>query len=519
VVIDFDGIESRIEALPVDRSNYRSLTASDGCLFYLDKDEGDFNRFEFRAIGPMDLYRFSCDDREAQKVVEGIGEYALSADGKTIVYATRLGIGTVKASAKDSKGEKIDTSGLKMKLDPLAEWKQIFDEAWRMERDFYYEPNMHGIDWDAMRDKYGRLIDRATCRQDVRYIIGELIGELNTSHTYIFGGDVRRDAGRVSVGLLGADWEMDSKAGRYRFRKIYEAPDWSRGIVPPLARPGIGVKEGDYLLEVNGIDVTTDRNIYSYFEDLAGKQVTITVSDGPSKKGAREYTVEPASSGYWFRYHDWVERNRRLVDEMSGGTIGYIHMPDTYLGSAVEFPKLWYAQTRKKGLIIDGRFNGGGLDPAVFLHRLHKDILAYWTRRYSHDQTDPAVVTNAHLVCLTNRQAGSGGDMLPMEFQMMKMGPVIGTRTWGGLVGVSMWISLIDGGGMSAPDYRIYDPDGRWIVENEGVTPDIEVDLDPVEVSHGKDAQLLKGVEVLMQMIKEDPRPWPKHEKFKVDNQ
>jgi len=218
------------------------------------------------------------------------------------------------------------------------------------------------------------------------------------------------------------------------------------------------------------------------------------------------------------KYQAWIEHNRRLVDEKSNGTIGYLYMPDTYLGSATEFPRLYYAQTRKKGLIVDGRFNGGGLDPAVFLHRLHKDILAYWTRRYSHDQTDPAIVTNAHLVCLTNRQAGSGGDMLPMEFQMMKMGPVIGTRTWGGLVGVSMWIGLVDGGGMSAPDYRIYDPDGRWIVENEGVTPDIEIDLDPVEMSKGEDAQLLKGIEVLMKKIEEDPRPWPKHENFKADN-
>jgi tricorn protease len=517
VKIEFEGIESRIEALPVDRANYRSLTAADGSLFYLNKDEGDFNRFEFRAIGAMDLYSFSFEDREETKVISGIRSYALSADGKSVVYTMRSGIGIIKSSEKDSKGNKLSTSGLKMQLDPLAEWKQIFSEAWRMERDFYYEPGMKGLDWDEMGEKYGKLIDRATCRQDVRFIIGELIGELSTSHTYVFGGDVRRSASRVSVGLLGVDWALDEKAGMYRLKKIYDVPDWSRGIVPPLSRPGVRVAEGDYLLEVNGVDITAKRNIYSYFEDLAGKQVTILVNDKPTKKSAREYTVEPASSEYWFRYHAWVEHNRRLADEMSGGTIGYLHMPDTYLGSATEFPKLFYAQTRKKGIIVDGRFNGGGLDPAVFLHRLNKEILAYWTRRYSHDQTDPAIVTNAHLVCLTNKQAGSGGDMLPMEFQMMKMGPVIGTRTWGGLVGVSMWIDLVDGGGMSAPDYRIYDPQGRWIVENEGVTPDIEIDLDPVEMSKGNDAQLLKGIEVLMQEIKEDPKTWPKHDNFKID--
>ena len=192
-------------------------------------------------------------------------------------------------------------------------------------------------------------------------------------------------------------------------------------------------------------------------------------------------------------------------------------MPDTYTSSAREFPKYFYSQTRKKGIIVDGRFNGGGLDPNIFLKRLDKKVLTYWTRRYSHDQTTPAVITRAHTVCITNRQAGSGGDMLPMEFQMKKMGPVIGTRTWGGLVGVSMWISMIDGGGLSCPDYRIYDPNGKWIVENTGVTPDIIVDLDPVEVSKGYDAQLEKAIEVLMKKIKADPRPWPKHEAIPVD--
>jgi tricorn protease len=201
-----------------------------------------------------------------------------------------------------------------------------------------------------------------------------------------------------------------------------------------------------------------------------------------------------------------------LTDKESNGEIGYLHMPDTYLGSATEFPKYFYSQLNKKGIIVDGRFNGGGLDPDIFLRRLDKKVLAYWTRRHSHDQANPDMATTAHLVCLTNRQAGSGGDMLPMEFQMKKMGPVIGTRTWGGLVGVSMFHRLIDGGGITAPDYRIYDPSGNWVVENEGVTPDIVVDLDPLEVSRGYDAQLMKAIEVLKKKIKEEPRPWPKHE-------
>jgi tricorn protease len=531
VEIDFDGLAQRIEALPLPRGNYRWLAAGDGVLYYLDKDEGDFNRFEFRFPERMDLHRFSFEDRKSKELLADINGYRLSADGEHIVYRKGDDVGIIETKAAGPKakgnengaeGETLDLSGLTMRLDPRAEWQQIFNEAWRMERDFYYEPNMHGLDWNKMGEKYGRLVPYASCRQDMRFIVGELIGELNTSHTYVFGGDRQRRAERVNVGLLGVDWEVDENAGRYRFRKIYRVPDWTREIDPPLARPGVDVGEGDYLLSVNGVDVTTDRNVYSYFQELAGEQVQIAVSSKAPRKGrgdkdARVYVVEPLGGERTLRYLDWVEHNRAVCEAESDGQIGYIHLPDTYMGSAREFPKYFFSQLRKKALVIDGRFNGGGLDPYIFLHRLNTKPLAYWTRRYSHDQPNPFMATRAHMVCLTNRQAGSGGDMLPMEFQMMKMGPVIGTRTWGGLVGVSMWIPLIDGGGISAPDYRIYTPEGDWVVENEGVTPDIIVDLSPSEVLRGYDAQLMKGIEVLLEKIKEDPLPWPKHPPFTVD--
>ncbi len=517
VKIDFDGLEGRIEHLPLPAGNYRNLSANESALFYMNKDEGDFNRFEFRSIGPANLYRFSFDDREGKTVIEGIDSYKLSADGKHIVYRKGNSVGIIDATATDSKGEALDLSDCTMHLDPLAEWTQIFNEAWRMERDFYYDPDMHGIDWNAMKEQYGKLLPFVSCRQDLRYLIGELIGELNTSHTYVFGGDHRRTAESVNVGMLGVDWKVDTGSNRYRFGKIYRVPDWTAEVVPPLTKPGVDVNEGDYLLAVNGRNVTADRNIYSYFQGLAGKQVTILVNDKPGEKGAREYSVEPVRSEYTLRYRDWVEHNRMVADRESDGQIGYLHLPDTYLGSCREFPKYFYSQLRKKGLIVDGRFNGGGLDPDIFLRRLDKEILGYWTRRYSHDQINPAMATRAHMVCLTNRQAGSGGDMLPMEFQMKGMGPVIGTRTWGGLVGVSMWLGLIDGGGLSAPDYRIYAPDGRWIVENEGVEPDIVVDLDPAEVRRGHDAQLMKAIEVLKEKIEKDTLPWPEHEAFPDD--
>jgi len=517
VVIDYDGLAGRIEALPLPRGNYRSLMVNASSLFYLNADEGDFNRFEFRSLGPRNLHAFFFKDQKQRTVISGIDGCKLSADGSHIVYKKGNTIGIIEAKAKDSKGDPVNLSGLRMWLDPVAEWKQIFNEAWRMERDFYYEPGMHGLDWEAMKTKYGRLVDYASCRQDIRYIVGELIGELSTSHTYVYGGDPLRRPELVNIGLLGVDWDIDKTNNRYRFKKIYRVPDWSREIIPPLAKPVVELQEGDYLLQINGEEVTADRNIYSYFLDLAGKQISLLVNDKPTPPGAKEVKVKPARSERALRYHDWVEHNRRVAEESSDGQIGYIHLPDTYVGSAFEFPKYFYAQMRKKGLIIDGRFNGGGLDPDIFLQRLRKPVLAYWTRRYSHDQTTPAVVTTAHMVCLTNRQAGSGGDMLPWEFQVLGMGPVIGTRTWGGLVGVSMSIPLIDGGVLTAPDYRIYDTNGNWVVENVGVKPDIVVDLRSEEVARGYDAQLMKGIEVLLEKIKQSPRPWPKHQKFPVD--
>ncbi|MBN1154130.1 PD40 domain-containing protein [candidate division KSB1 bacterium] len=517
VAIDFKGIENRVEALPIGRGNYRNLAVTDSKLFYLNKDEGDFNRFEFRAIGPRDLYAYDFESKEEKVVIKGINGYHLSADGSTILYQKGDTIGMIPSDATDSEGKEISLADLRMYLDPITEWKQMFREAWRLERDFYYEPNMHGQDWDRLRDKYAKLLDKASCRSDVTYIIGELISELNTSHTYVFGGDHTRKAKSVNIGLLGATYEADQNANRYRFKKIYRVTDYSGDVVPPLSLPGMNVEEGDYILRVNGNDIFADQNIYRYFVDLANKHVTLTINDKPGLNGSREIVVKPLSNDRDLIYQDWLEHNRKVVEEASNGQIGYLHFPDTYTGSATEFPKYFYSQTRKQGLIIDARHNGGGLDPDIFLNRLNKKPHSYWTRRYSHDQSSPAYAVMAHMVCLTDKHAGSGGDEFPYEFQWKKMGPVVGTRTWGGLVGISMWLTLVDGGGITAPDYRIYSTDGKWVVENEGVTPDIPVDLTTKEMSRGYDAQLMKGVEILMQKIKQEPVAWPAHPPYPID--
>lgn len=515
VRIDMEGITNRVEELPVKAGNYRNLSLNSSNLFYLNADEGSFNRFEVGSHGPMALYSYSFNSQKEDKLVEAIDYYKLSFDGGTIIFKQNNNVSIIPAAGGNPKSLKL--SDLKLWYEPGKEWKQIYNDAWRLERDYYYEENMHGQDWNFMKEKYGKLIDRASCRQDVTFIIGELIGELNTSHTYVYGGDSKREAERVNVGMLGADYSIDAKNNLYQFKKIYREPDWSREVFPPLAKPGININEGEYLLKVNNVDVKANKEIYSYFVGLAGKQVTLTVNSKPDMIGAREIVVKPSSGEAGIRYMDWLESNRKTVEKASNGKIGYIYMPDTWTGSAIDFPKYFYSQTKKEGIIIDGRFNGGGLDPEIFLQRLLKKPHGYWTRRNSADQPIPFLAVQAHMALLTNKYAGSGGDELPYEFQWNKMGPVIGTRTWGGLVGVSMFIELIDGGGLTAPDYRIYNEKGEWVVENTGVTPDIIIDIDSKKISDGYDTQLMKAVDVLMKKITENPIKKPTHQPYPVD--
>lgn len=515
--IDFEGLESRIEALPLPAGNYRDLAVSSTNLFYLNSEDGDYNKMDYRELGPRKLYSYSFTDQQQNTVIENVNGFKISNNGSSIIYNKGHQLGIIEFGMENDKGSDLNLADLKMTIDPVKEWKAIFNEAWRLERDFYYEANMHGQDWLMMKEKYGKLIDHATCRQDVEYIIGELIGELNTSHTYVYGGNGQRNADRVNIGMLGVDWSVDAAGKRYQFKKIFRVKDWSREDYPPLAKPGVNINEGDYLLEVNGKKVTSDNNIYSYFIDLAGKQVKLLVNNKPNESGAREVVVEPSRSEARMRYSDWLENNRLAVDKASNGQIGYIYFPDTYEGSAIDFPKYFYSQTKKKGLVIDGRFNGGGLDPEIFFQRLLKKPHGYWTRRYSADQPIPFLAVTAHMACLTNRYAGSGGDEFPYEFKLNKMGPVIGTRTWGGLVGVSMFLELLDGSGLTAPDYRIYNENGDWVVENEGVEPDIVLEQNSLELSKGIDTQLMKAVEVIMKKIKEEPREMPVHKAYPVD--
>ena len=530
VHVDLNGVAARIQVLPLPASNYRNLSAGHNAIYFLDTDDGDFNRFEFRSMPPRALKRFDLQNHNTSIIVEQIDEYKFGSDAKHLVWRHGDTVGITDTSVSVRRNQRVNSSwrndsnprqqqlevldldGLVMKLNPRAEWRQVFADAWRFQRDFYYEPGMNGLDWVATGERFVSWVERATCAQDMRYIIGELIGELATSHTNISTGDRHRRAESVNVGLLGADWLLDSATGNWVIEKIYRVPDWSREVYPPLAGPGIDVREGDALLAVNGQPVSGKRSVYAPFQGLAGEQVVLTLGRGGNE--SYDEVVTPVSSERWLRYLDWVEHNRHVVDKVSGGRIGYIHLPDTRVRSAIEFPKYYYSQSRKQGLLIDARFNGGGLDPDIFLQRLAKKPLSYWTRRYSEDHVTPIYVSDAHMALVINRQAGSGGDALALEFRQKGMGPVIGTRTWGGLVGVSMSIDLVDGSGLTVPDYRIYTLDGEWVVENEGVTPDIEVELDPAEMARGYDAQLQKGIAIILERLESDPPIEPVHPAF-----
>jgi tricorn protease len=390
-------------------------------------------------------------------------------------------------------------------VDPTGEWKQIFNESWRLERDFFYDPNMQGIDWKGMKERYGQLLPYVAHRWDLTYLLGELIGELDCSHTYVGGGKIPKTQ-PVDVGLLGADFEPDKSTGYYRFKKIYQGENWKEDRRAPLTDPGVNVKQGDYLIAVNGQEVRYPVSPYQYFEKTVKKQVKLKVNDKPTSEGAREVTVKPTDSEYMLRYVDWVETKRKMVDEVTNGRVGYIHVPNTSTWGLNEFSSAFFAQARKEALILDVRYNGGGMIPDMFIEHLQRKILSLWSSREGQLGRTPTVAIQGPMVCIINEYAGSGGDALPYYFREKGLGPLIGTRTWGGLVGISRGIPLMDGGYVTVPEFAFMNLKGQWDVENHGVDPDIEIDNRPDLVAKGQDPQLEKAIEVIMQKLKEEPK-------------
>ncbi|MBD3179967.1 MAG: acetyl-CoA synthetase, partial [Candidatus Latescibacteria bacterium] len=502
--IDFEGIRSRIVGLPVGSGNFAGVIPLDGKILFAEISVPLVGSNGRMATATLKYY--DIKDREVKTVIAGVNGVDVSADGKKLLYSAMGKYGIIDIQPGKNVGDGSIDTALEMKICPPCEWEQIFHEAWRMERDFFYVKNMHGVDWKDIRDKYEDLLPHLTSREDLNYVIGEMIAELVVGHAYVGGGDRPRGE-RVGVGLLGADFDVDGD--RYRFSSIYQGRNWDKRYLAPLVQPGIDVKEGDYLISVNGRDVKYPDNLYAFFENQAGKQVEIKVADNPEGNDAREYTVVPTRNDLFLRYHNWVESNRRKVMEESDGKIGYLHVPNTNVWGLQEFARGYYPQTNLDGLIIDERYNSGGWIPTIFVERLGRKVTSMWAQRYGKPGKFPRSASEGHLAMLINQYSGSGGDAFPYYFKQAGLGPLIGKRTWGGLVGMNRSIPLLDGGMVTVPTIGFYEMSGDWGVENVGVYPDIEVEIMPEEAVRGEDPQLQKAIDYLMNKIDEEEPELP----------
>ena len=447
---------------------------------------------------------FNAKDEKEVTVLDGVGNYVVSADGKKIIYAMRgeYGIVDLKENQKNTDG-RLDLSKLDMKIFPKEEWPEIYVDGWRILRDWFYDANMHGLDWNKMKEKYGQLVPFVSTRMDLDYVLGELGGELNAGHVYVNWGDFER-VERKEGGLLGCELEADP-LGYYKISKIFPGENWHSDFRSPLTEYGVNVNVGDYIIAIDGQEVKTDENPYKYLENKADVIVTLLINNKPSKDGAREEKVNPVKNETNLRYLDWVASRMKMVDELSGGRIGYIHIPNTAFEGNRELFKYFYPQTNKDALVIDDRYNGGGLVPDRMIELLDRKILNYWVRRGIEPVPVPGYVLEGPKACLINGYSSSGGDAFPYYFRERNLGKLIGTRTWGGLIGYSGNPGLMDGGLINIPVFRFLDTDGNWAVENEGVYPDIEV-LDRADlVVKGEDPSLEKAVEVLLEELKSNP--------------
>lgn len=486
VKIDLDGFESRLVLLPMKPGNYGRLKAVKGKIIY--------QKYPNTGSGERQspLMYFDLKTRKSQTILGNVNGYEVSADGKKILVMQRGKAAVVSVAPKQKMDKPLAMNDMEAMIDPKAEWKQIFNDVWRFQRDYFYDKGMHGLDWNSKRKQYGDLLEDAVTRSDVNFVIGELIGELNASHTYRGGGDLE-NADRRSVGYLGIDWAIDQ--GKYQVKKIMKAADWEIEQRSPLNMPGVNIKEGDYILAVNGIALDTNKEPYAAFQGLAGKTVELTVNSSPSMTGARKVIVETMRSENRLRNLAWIEDNRKRVEEATNGEVGYIYVPSTGIGGQNELVRQFQGQFHKKGLIIDERFNNGGQIPDRFIELLNRKPLAYWAVRDGKDWQWPPVAHFGPQAMLINGWSGSGGDAFPDYFKKAKLGPLIGARTWGGLIGISGTPSLVDGGFVTAPSFRMYNPDGSWFKEGYGVDPDIEVPENPGELARGTDGQLEKAIE------------------------
>jgi tricorn protease len=505
VRIDAAGIDQRILALPVPAHNYVELLAGKAGTMFLV--EAPVLR-SFDGPPQFTLHKFDLQKRKAEKVLDGVREIHLSHSGEKVLYRQGEGwfiAGTAQAPKPGEGALKLDS--MEARVDPAAEWKQMYREVWRIERDFLYDPGAHGLDLKAAEKKYAAYLDGISSRRDLNYLFTEMLGELSLGHVFIGGGETP-EVKRVKSGLLGADYKIEN--GRYRFARILNGENWNPQLRAPLTQPGTRVKEGEYLLAVNGQEVRPPDNVYRFFEGSAGKSVILKVGPDPDGKGAREVPVVPVEDEQALRYRDWIDRNRRKVYEMTNGRVAYVHLPDTAVGGLTSFNRYFFAQVDRQAAVIDERFNGGGQLAEYIIHYLNRPLMNYISAREGADRMFPSTTIYGPKAMIINEKAGSGGDAMPYYFRQQKVGPLIGTRTWGGLVGIGGYPTLMDGGSVTAPHMAIWFPSGQWEVENHGVAPDIEVEFDPQAWRAGHDPQLEKAVAVVLEELEKNPRSTPK---------
>jgi tricorn protease len=498
VDIDFDGFESRAVVLPPAPGNYSGLRAVKGRLLYQRQPRTG------SAETKRPIVFFDFTEREEKTVLEDAGSFDVTADGKKMLVAFqgRYAILEIKTPQKFEKP--ITTADMEAPVDPRAEWKQMFSDVYRFYRDYFYDEGMHGVDWTAIRQRYAKLLDDAVTRWDVDFIIGEFIGELNASHTYYGGGDKEQVPPR-NVGMLGVDWQLSN--GHYQVKKIVRGGPWDTGVRAPLDEPGVNVKAGDYVLAVNGVAIDTKNDPWSAFQGLGNKTVLLTVNSKPSIEGSKQVVVRTLASEVELRYRAWIEERRQIVDKATNGKVGYIYVQSTGVDAQNELVKQFMAQWKKEGLIIDERWNAGGQIPDRFIELLNRPVLAYWAVRDGESRQWPPVAHRGPQVMLINGWSGSGGDAFPTYFKQAGLGPLIGTRTWGGLIGISGAPALVDGGSISVPTFRMYDPKGNWFREGHGVDPDIEVIEDPSALANGTDPQLARAIKEVQDRIAKAPKP------------
>jgi tricorn protease len=493
VKVDPDGLKSRIIGLPIEVANYWAITSVGNSIYYLSR--GDRDR-------QTSLKLYDLGERK-EKDLGNIDGFEISADQKKMLVSRKQDYAIIDLPKGPVKiEEKLDLSNMEENLDRKAEWSQIYEECWRQMKDFFYAPNMQGVDWEAMRTRYLPLARAVNHRADLTYVIGELVGELSAGHTYVGGGDVPTPK-KTKVGLLGAQFERDFQTGYYRIKKVLRGQNWDRSLRSPLTELGVNVKEGEYLIAINGAPTNTMSDMYVALYNTVGKQVTLKVNAKPVEAGAREVTVVPIDSENSLYYYTWVEENIAKVDKATAGKVGYIHIPDMGRPGLNEFVKHYYPQLRKKALIVDVRGNGGGNVSPMIIERLRREIAMMEVSRDTVPRPDPGGMLLGPKVCLINEFSASDGDIFPYRFRKYNLGKLIGKRTWGGVVGIRGSLPLLDGGYLMKPEFAPYSAEGKgWIIEGVGVEPDIYVDNDPAKEYEGIDEQLNKAIEVILEELK-----------------